>query len=196
AFFQAAAQEGITSIISPDDPPGPGLGESGSVPSILLIPRRVTNFNTDEDSPQTGVFGSLPDEYNANYGPNGTTPMFTQNQTYSQIIDNESTLLLQMRMLNYEVYPLGFHISNSIAYDGVHSIFTDLLDATIQKYEKLYTLPIYTLKDMRDIAPLLLNRASYNASGVTGVYTPGISVVLTTTNAAVIPVTGACSQAT
>ncbi len=193
AFFQAAAQEGITSVITVDNPPSPGTGATSIVPSIVLVTRRITNLFTDVDSPLTGVYGSLPDEYNANYGPNGTQPFFNQNQTYAQIIDNESTLLLLNSLLPYEVYPLSFHTSNSIAYDGVHSIMTDLLDATIQKYEKLINLPLYTLKDMRDMAPLLLNRASYNASGVTGVYTPGVSVVLKTNKAGVIPVTGACS---
>jgi uncharacterized protein (TIGR03437 family) len=48
---------------------------------------------------------------------------------------------------------------------------------------------------MREIAQLLANRAGYDASGVTGVYTPGVNVVLTTVNAAVVPVTGACFQA-
>ena len=196
AFLQAAVEEGVTSIISPDDPPSPGVGMvSPLAPSILLIPRRVTNLFYDADSPQTGAYGSLPDEYNSFYGPNGKTPVFTQNQTYSQIIDNESTLLLQTRMLNYESYPLGFHTSNSIFYDGVHSLFTDLMDATIQKYERIFSLPVNTLQAMRDIAPLLANRASYNSSGVTGVYTPGVSIVLTTVNPATIPVTGACSQA-
>ena len=196
AFFQAAAQEGVTSVISPNDPPSPGTGAPSLVPSILLIPRRVTNLFYDVDSPKTGVYGSLPDEYNSLYGPGGTTPTFTTNQTYAQIIANESTTLLQLRMLMYEVYPLGFHNSNVIAYDGTNSLMTDLFNATIQKYEQLYTLPIVTLTTQRDMAPLLLNRASYNNSGVTGVYTPGVSVVLTSPNAGVIPVTGACAQAT
>ena len=39
-----------------------------------------------------------------------------------------------------------------------------------------------------------MSRASYDTSGVVGVYTPGVSVVLTTNNVATIPVTGACSQ--
>ena len=195
-FLQSMAWEGITSVIYPLDPPTPGTGiVSPLVPSILLMPRRVTNLFDDVDSPLTGVSGSLPDKYNSLYGPNGKTPVFSTNQTYSQIIDNESTTLLQTRSLTYEPFPLGFHTSNSIAYDGVHSMMTDLFDATIAKYEKLYTLPVNTLP-MRDIAPLLLNRMSYNVSGVTGVYTPGVSVVLTSPKAATIPVTGACSQAT
>ena len=111
-FFQAAAQEGVTSVISPNDPPSPGTGSPSIVPSILLIPRRVTNLFADVDSPQAGVSGSLPDEYNSLYGPNGTAPSFPANQTYSQIVSNESTTLLQLRLLMYEPFPLGFHNSN------------------------------------------------------------------------------------
>jgi hypothetical protein len=196
AYLQAAAWLGITSVISPANPPTPNAGSfSTVVPSLYLIPRRVTNLLWDVNSPQTGVFGSLPDEYNSLYGPNGSTPFFPVDQTYSQIIDNESTDLLLLRMLPYEPYPLAFHTANSVTYDGAHSLMTDLLDATIQKYKRLYNLPVYTLQAMRDIAPLLRARETYNASGVTGVYTPGVSVVLKTVNAATIPMTGACSQA-
>lgn len=196
AYLQAAAWLGITSTISPNNPPSPNTGSYSTVaPSVYLIPRRVTNLLWNVSSPLTGVFGSLPDEYNSLYGPNGSTPFFTVDQTYSQIINNESNDLLLMRMLAYEPFPLGFHTSNSVTYDGVHSLMTDLLDATAQKYKKLYNLPVITLQAMRDIAPVLKERETYNASGVTGIYTPGLGIVLKTVNAATIPVTGACSQA-
>jgi hypothetical protein len=67
------------------------------------------------------------------------------------------------------------------------------MDATIAKYKKLFKLPVLTM-DMKDLAPVLMERSSYYASGVVGVYTPGVSVVLTTNRAATIPVTGACSR--
>ncbi len=196
AYLQAAAWLGITSTISPLNPPSPNAGSySTLVPSVYLIPRRITNLTWNVSSPLTGVYGSWPDQYNSLYGPNGTTPFFTVDQTYSQILDNESRDLLLMRLLTYEPFPIGFHTSDSVTYDGVHSLMTDLFDATIQKYENLYNLPVTTLQAMRDIAPVLKERESYNASGVTGVYTPGLGVVLTTVNAATIPVTGACRQA-
>ena len=73
-------------------------------------------------------------------------------------------------------------------------MFSDLLDATIGKYKNVFTLPVVTM-DMKDLAPVFMNRASIKTSGVTGIYTPGVSVVLTTSKAGIIPVTGACSQA-
>src|SRR5262249_32632014 len=134
-----------------------------------------------------------PDEYNATFGPNGTEPIYSQNQTYAQILNNESNNIFLGTMLTYEPYLLAFHIDNSSTYDGTHSMFSDLMDATITKYKRLFTLPVLTM-DMKDLAPVLMTRVSYNASGVVGVYTPGVSVVLTTSKAATIPVTGACSQ--
>jgi hypothetical protein len=193
-FLQAAVQVGLQYIVYPQFPGNPNTGIVNTLnPSILEITRMNNNLFYDASSPSTGVYGSWPDEYNDNYGPNGTTPLYSQNQTYSQILDIESQGFLQTYMLAYAPYPLAFHIANLTAYDGTHSLFTDLLGETISKYEKLFTLPVVSL-DMDDIGALLTNRANYNASGVSGLYTPGVSVVLTTAKAATIPVTGICSQ--
>ncbi|HMF77577.1 MAG TPA: hypothetical protein VK604_18105 [Bryobacteraceae bacterium] len=194
-FLQAAMQAGLTYIVAAVEPPSANTGITNPLfPAIYEIPRRSPNLFDDVSSPQTGAYGSWPDEYNAKFGPNGTQALYSQNQTYSQILDNESGKLLQANMLTYEPYPLGFYIANSSTYDGTHSMFSDLMDATITKYKNLFTLPVMTI-DTKDVGPLLMNRASYAASGVVGVYTPGVSVVLTTAHAAIIPVTGACSQA-
>jgi hypothetical protein len=193
-FLQAAVQVGLKYIVYPQFPASPNTGIVNTLnPSILEITRMNNNLFDDASSPSTGVYGSWPDEYNDNYGPNGSTPMYSQNQSYSQILDNESQSFLQTYMLAYAPYPLAFHIANLTAYDGTHSLFTDLMDTTTKKYKRLFTLPVLSL-DIEDIGALLTNRANYNASGVVGVYTPGVSVVLTTTRAATIPVTGICSQ--
>jgi hypothetical protein len=194
SFLQAAAQVGIKYIVDPAYPASPNIGiVSSLVPSITFLTRMNNNLFDDAFSPSTGVYGSWPDEYNANYGPHGSTPLYSQNQTYSQILDNESQQFLLNNMLAYSPYLLAFHIANSATYDGTHSLYTDLLDATITKYEKIFTLPVLTM-NMENIAASMAERASYNASGVSGVYTPGVSVVLTTTKAATIPTTGICSQ--
>jgi hypothetical protein len=195
-FLTAALEEGIQSVIYPGASPTPNTGIVDSTnPAILEVPRLYTNLFDDVDSPQPGAYGSWPDEYNAEYGPNGTNPTFTTNQSYSQILDNESDNVLLLNMLTDQLTPLGFHICDIYAYDGVHSLYTDLMNATIAKYDALFNLPVITLT-MAEMNPLLQARASYNASGVSGVYTPGVSVVLTTVNAGTIPVTGACAQAT
>ncbi|MBV8864640.1 MAG: hypothetical protein JO210_04490 [Acidobacteriaceae bacterium] len=194
AFLGAAAQVGIQYIVDPQYPPTPNTGiVNALVPSILEITRMNNDLFYDASSPSTGVYGSWPDEYNNQYGPSGATPIYSQNQTYSQILDNLSQEFLQTNMLTYAPYPLAFHIANMATYDGTHSTFSDVMDATIAKYKSVFTLPVISL-DLEDTGALLANRANYNASGVVGVYTPGVSVVLTTSKAATIPVTGACSQ--
>jgi hypothetical protein len=195
-FMQAAAQVSLQYIVTADDPPGVNLGMvSQLVPSIFLIPRRGNDLFDDVSSPQTGVYGSWPDEYNAKYGPNGTTPMYAQNQTYQQIVETESQIIFLENMMTYEPYPLGYHIDNASVYDGTHSMFTDVMDSAIAKYKSMFSLPVVTI-DMSEIGQILMGRASYNDSGVTGVYTPGVGVTLTTQRAATIPVTGACSLST
>ncbi len=193
-FMNAAVQAGLQYIVTAEIPDSANTGIVDTVNSnIYLIPRVKSVFD-DASTALTGVPGSYTDEYNAIYGPNGTEPIYSQNQNYSQIVDNVSNSLLINNVLAYEPYLLAFHIANLSLYDGTHSLFTDVLGAVISKYKKLYSLPVMTV-DMKDLAPVLKARSSFNASGVVGVYTPGVSVVLTSTRAASIPVTGICSQA-
>ncbi len=195
AFLQAAAQVGIKYIVFPQYPDSPNTGVPNSIaPSILHIPRFNNNLYDDVSSPYPGVLGSWPDEYNKMHGLNGDGS-YDQDQTYTQILDNESQVFLQNYMLTYSPYLLAFHIANTATYDGTHSLYSDLIDHTVAKYRKLFNLPALTL-NMEDIGALLEARASFNNSGVIGIYTPGVGVELTTTTAATIPVTGACSQVT
>lgn len=194
-FMTAAAQAGIQYIVAPAPPSDPMVGTVSPVNStIYLIPRLTPNLFDDVSVPQSGAYGSWTDEYNATFGPSGTQPIYSQNQTYSQILDHESDTIFLNSMLTYDPCLLAFHIDNSSTYDGTHSMFSDLMDATITKYKNVFTLPVITL-DMKDLAPVFKNRANLKSSGVTGVYTPGVSVALTTSKAGTIPVTGACSQA-
>lgn len=194
-FLQAAASFGIQYVIDPNAPPSPNTGLINALdPAIQQVPRLANNIYDDTDVPTSGVPGSLTDEYNFNYGPNSTIhPTFTANQTYSQIISNESDAELA-NMLHYLAFPFALHVSNIYAYDGVHSLGSDFMGATIAKYNALCNLPVNSMV-MSDIGALLISRAKSNSSGVTGVYTPGVGVTLTTVNAASIPVTGACSKA-
>jgi hypothetical protein len=192
-FLQAATSRGIQYVIDPNAPPSPNTGLINALdPAIQQVPRLVNNIYDDSDVPTTGVPGSLIDEYNFNFGPSGVHPTFPQNQTYTQVISNESDAELA-NMLHYLAFPIALHVSNIFAYDGTHSLTSDYLDATMAKYNALCNLPVKSMVQS-DIGVLLAARAKYNASGVTGVFTPSVSVVLTAVNAASIPVTGACSQ--
>jgi hypothetical protein len=195
-LMQALQYRGISGVIYPFAPAGTNIGIVNPFqPYVLEIPRTPNNLFDDVNVPAIGVPGSWPDEYNSIYGPTGSSPTFSTNQTYAQILDNESDMMLRTSLLTYQPYPLEFHIANTSVYDGVHSLYSDLLDTVIQKYKQLYSIPVTSIQ-LRDIRPLLTDRASYDSSGVTAVYTPGVGVILDTVNAATIAVTGACSRPT
>ena len=193
-FLQAAVSLGTVNIVFPALPSSPNTPIVNTLnPSIVEITRLNNDLFDDSPVHSAGVYGSWTDEYNATYGPNGSTPSYSQNQSYSQVLNTVSGDFLTTNMLSYAPYPIEFHIANTATYDGTNSLFSDLMDETIAKYKSLFNLPVLSL-NIENIGTLLTGRATYNASGVVGVYTPGVSVVLTTTKGASIPVTGICSQ--
>ena len=202
AAFAAGIRYVVTDASRPEGaPPSPNAGiwnrwQSG----ILMIPRRANNVFYNVAARNRDANGSWPDEFNYFYGPNGIfriggpggAPFFTTNQTYDQIVDFESDNLLR-NILRYELYPLMFHQSNVYRYNAVNSIFTDVMDRTLQKFRALAAIPLGSLRQT-DIGVAVRERMSYDASGATATWTPGVGITLRAVNAAVIPVTGACGQ--
>ena len=102
-FVHTAAQHGIKYLIIDNstliaNPPPSNTGIRNSIEnSILLIPRRPTSIFYNVESPDAGDAGSLPDEYNFFYGPQGIfklaggAPYFAAKQRYAQILDHEAT---------------------------------------------------------------------------------------------------------
>jgi hypothetical protein len=174
--------------------PSPNAGfYSTYQPSLLIIPRRPTNLFYNLYTPAQWV-----SEYNCYYGPtgtcaNGTWRYWPTNLTYAQILDQESTNLLQY-LLKWDIDPLMFHQTNTVAYDGVHSLMSDLIGATLAKYNSMVNLPIVNLSQ-HDLGLQMAQRMAYNNSGVkasmtcTGGATTG-SMTITTVQPATIPVTG------
>ena len=203
AFLLAAQTSGIKYLVSdmsyPDWQPAlPNTGvRSPYVNSILYIPRRATSifYNTKSGAP--GAIGSLPDEYNYFYGPNGLlrmaggAPFFTTNQTYAQIIETESNALLNY-MLRGEWYPTMYHQANLIRYSGSKSLFSDLMDATLNKFGKMSNLPVSSLAQTT-IGQMMEDRMTFNSAGVNALYVPSVGITLTTNAAAKVPITGICS---
>ncbi len=204
-FLLAAQASGIKYLASDMSRPDwlPALPNTGvrspNVPSILYVPRRATNIFYNTKSPDTGVVGSLTDEYNYFYGPNGLqgiggpggVPFFSTDQTYDQIIDNESNTLLSY-MLRGEWYPLLFFQSNLIGYSGNRSLFTDLMDETLNKFARMSKLPVSSLTEST-IGSMMEDRMAFNAAGVDALYIPNRGVTLTAKAAAKVPVTGLCA---
>jgi hypothetical protein len=156
-------------------------------PRLFVVPRRPTNLFVPASTPAQWV-----DIYNYFYAPGGalcgSTTCYTAPQTYQQILDHESTYLLQY-LLQGDLNPLMFHTPNVRAYDGVHSLLSDLFDLTFSKYDALMKAPVRNLP-FKQAGLAQQARGLYNASGVTASLTPCSSITLKATNAAVVPLTG------
>ena len=202
-FLLAAQKSGIKYMVSDTSKPAwqpatPNIGaRNPAVPSILFIPRRATNVFYNTKSGNQGAYGSLPDEYNYFFGPNGlfkingTTPFFSTPQTYAQIVDRESTTYVNY-MLRYEQYPLMFHQSNFIRYSGSNSLFTDVMTAALDKFSKISNLPVVSLAQT-ELGKKMEARMAFNDSGIRATYTPGQGISFTASKAASVPVTGICA---
>ncbi len=203
-FLKAAADSGIRYLITDTskltaNPPPPNTGiRDASQPTLLQIPRRPTNIFYNTTSPVTGA-GSLPDEYNYFYGPQGlfrvtgtNAPFFAANQTYADIVDREATTILGY-MLGYEAFPLMFHQSNLSHYTGTKSLFSDVIGAALSSFSKISNLPVISLSQS-GIGSLLEHRMDYNASGVKATLTPGIGITVSVAKGARISITGICAS--
>ena len=201
-FLKAVQQSGIRYLMGDSSrakdgiPPKPNTGFVNSVnPAIFIIPRRPVNvfYNTMSGLPDDP--GSLVDEYNYFYGPNGifkigTTPFFSTPQTYSDIVNRESDNLLRY-LMQYEIYGNMWHQSNFIRYDGGKMLFTDVAGATLSKFAKISNLPVVSLQQT-DIGKYMEDRMAYNAANVKATLTPGVSITFTSSAKANVPVTGIC----
>ncbi|MFN8474395.1 MAG: hypothetical protein U0822_19535 [Anaerolineae bacterium] len=169
--------------------PSPNAGfYSAYQSSILIVPRHPTNLFYNLETPDQWV-----SEYNCYYGPAGTCAggswrYWDHNLSYSEILDKESDLMLSY-LLKWDLDPLMFHQPNAAAYDGVHSLLSDLLDATLTKYNAMSTLPIRN-QQLHTAGGYMAKRMAYNKSGVKATLIVGTGIQLKTTAAATIPITG------
>ena len=204
-FLAATAAQGIRYLVSdasrpewlPGDP-NTALRVGGGSP-LLIIPRRATSLFFYTATADANAPGSEPDAYNFLYGPEGVfhiggtadgLPFFGQVQTYESIVNRESDVLLG-HMLRGDIYPLMFHQSNFWRYDGVHSLFTDLMDMTLDKFKRISTLPIISLQQS-EIGRRVEERMTFLASSVKATLEPEGTILLESPTSAVIPITGIC----
>jgi hypothetical protein len=113
--------------------------------------------------------------------------------TYQQLIDRESSVLVKY-LLEGANRPLMFHQPNTSAYNGTHSLLSDLMDATLTKYSNLVKVPVVS-PTMNQLGQKQTDRMAYNqalASGLSASIVPGVSITITnnSTVAAKVPVTG------
>jgi hypothetical protein len=192
-FLQAANDQGVrflvsdTSIKGPPasvkrsgDNPSPNAGRyNPSQPAILEVPRHPTNlyFNVTKSAEWLA-------EDNCLYptGVNGHV------DTYPQLLDRESEVLLGY-LLRGDMDPLMFHQPNLKADRNGHSLLSDLLDATLTKYNQSETLPILS-PALDEVGAKMAAWMAYNSAGVTASIVPNQSITLSATQNATVPVSG------
>jgi regulation of enolase protein 1 (concanavalin A-like superfamily) len=79
-----------------------------------------------------------------------------------------------------------------MAYDGTHSLLTDLLDRTIDAYNRYYTVPV-TSPTMDALGARIAVRMQARGAHVTATLQPGTSLTLTSDRTVTIPITGIAS---
>jgi hypothetical protein len=199
-FLQAAWDAGVrylitdTSVAAWNNPsPNAGFLVGAAGKQLLAIPRHPSNLFYNLRTPEEFV-----DEYNWYYwkgSPSNSQWKFWDTpQTYAQIVDHESDNLLGY-LLRGDIDPLMFHQANVGLYDGQHSLLGDLLDATFTKYLAVTNLPIRNQRQDQ-VGQAMAKRMAFNNSGVDGTLTPCVSLTLSVTNAATIPVTGLAAGTT
>jgi hypothetical protein len=186
--MSAAYDAGVRFIVTDTSRPGmdnptPQAGIYNAYePDILMVPRRPTNlyYNTGTPTEWTNEYNYI---YHAYWG---------RDLTYAEIQDKESDVLLQY-MLRGEIDPWMFHQANLRAYDGVHTLLGDLLDRALEKYGRLFLLPVRSLPHAA-IGEWVQSRMQYNGAGVRASIAPDQrTITITAERAAVVPVTGLCS---
>jgi hypothetical protein len=184
----AAHEAGIRYIVGDESIPGYGNPSPNAglyhprQPSILLIPRYATNLFFDVSTP-----GEWVSEYNERY-----RDFWGRNLNYDEVLERESDVLLAY-LLEGDVNPLMFHQANLRAYDGTHTLLGDLLDRTLEKYERLYDLPIQS-PTMKTLGQQQADRMRYDQADVQASVTPNGEISITARKDATVPVTGLETQ--
>ena len=184
SVMQAAVDFGIRQIVCDastaacQPPPNTGLANP-VVPAMFMIPRLATSLYANVSTPTEWV--SAYDWLNPTTSGAGLS--------YDDILNAQSALLLT-HLLASDLDPLMFHQANLRAYDGMHTLFTDLADRLFAQYQALRVLPIISLS-MAEIAARMQDRAARQSAGLVATIGPGPTITLRASSAVRVPVTGA-----
>jgi hypothetical protein len=159
--------------------PFPNVGLSNWLqPKVFMIPRRPVNLFYNVSTPAEWAA-----EYNCLYHT-----FFGRDLTYAQMLDFVSDQLLPY-LLEGENDPWMFHQPNLVAYDGRHTLLTDLLDLTLAKYNGYFTLPILS-PSMDALGKIVEARTKLQSAVVSATIQPDGSVQVASNVDVTVPVTG------
>jgi hypothetical protein len=164
AVLQAAFDTGVRFVVMPptgkswtDPVPNTGVYFKGTFGDrhyiVLGVPRRVTNLYVNV---------STPEQWLAEDQCLFPTGKFGHATGYDDILKRESLVMLRY-LLAGDVNPLGFHALNVRAYDGTHSLLSDLVDRTLQTYSQLVSPPLAS-PTLGGLGTLMAARMQFDAA--------------------------------
>jgi hypothetical protein len=156
-------------------------------PSLLVVPDWPTNIAYFSNDPT-----SETSFYNYFYGPGGKFAYFAENQTYDQVLDNETELALR-HLASGSIYTHTFHIANLDDYGNGRTLLTDWADKLIGKYASYYSVPLLS-PGWPALAVYASSRTTHFATlpSVDAVYDSSTNkVTVTSSTAGKVQVTGA-----
>ena len=181
--MRAAYDIGIRQTVSDssvpsENNPSPNAGYyNPQMPQMLMLPRHPTDLYFNVSQPSDWIA-----EYQA---------LHSVTLTYDQIIAAVSDVLLRY-LLRGDVDPWMFHQANLRDIGGGHTLFTDLMDATLQKYAARATFPVQS-PTMDELADRVTARMQFAASGASATIEGGSKLTVQVTTAATVPITGLCT---
>ncbi|MEX1019834.1 MAG: hypothetical protein WDZ49_09260 [Litorilinea sp.] len=184
-FLFAAKSLGVCYLVSDTSRPGwnnpaPNVGNrSRHQPEVLVVPRHPSNLLHDVSTP-----AEWADRYNHIY-----RTYWGRDLTIDEILDQEADVILRY-LLRFDLDPLMFHQANLRAYDGVHTLLTDLIDRVVAKYATYYgNAPIISLS-LHEIGRRMTTRALYKAANVRAALLVNNGLIVTSDRDVTIAITG------
>jgi hypothetical protein len=185
SYLAAAVECGIRFLVCDTSHPGwnnPAPNQpivSALQPAITVIPRHPNNLFYNVASPAAWV-----DRYNRVY-----RAFWGRDLSYQEVVDAEAAQVFHY-LCACDWDPLMFHQANLAAYDGTHSLLSDLLDAVLDSYNRYYgEMPIRCLS-MGTIGEMMARRAAYNQAHIDASLVVGSGLILLSDRDVEVPLTG------
>jgi len=184
-FLAAAAECGVRFLVCDTSRPGwnnpaPNTPIRSSIePSITMIPRHPNNLFYDVATPE-----AWQEQYNQTYHA-----FWQRDLSVAEIVRLEADQILHY-LLRGDHDPLMFHQANLCAYDGEHSLLTDLLDEVLALYNQYCgDQPVCNLS-MTEVGEMMVKRAAYKEARIDASLIVGSGLVLLADRDVEAPLTG------